>query len=106
MQKWYEDVGHVVLGVLPFDLLLWVREFTKAKLPWPFKGQWPPETNRYPSYRIRIVPSVGPELTNWSSPYGDIYYNEVRLKDLRRDQLGYAIGQTLRTVGLIAWILL
>jgi len=89
-EKWYEDLGHIVLGFLPIDLLLWVREFTRAKLPWPFKGQYPP------GWPFNYGPEIRQyQVTQMSS-----------VEDLARDQLGYAIGQQLRVcllVGLLWW---
>lgn len=39
--KWYEDVLHVLMNLLPIDLLCWIREWTEVNWPWPFRGQWP-----------------------------------------------------------------
>ena len=111
-EKWYEDLGHVLLGFLPLDLLWYTREWTTARLLWPFKGQWPPGD-----------PVVSWKVTNQaSSPYwrfseGDADAGEVlrrdvdltqmaRVADKDRDEFGRSIGAQLRVlilIGLLAW---
>ena len=87
-EKWYEDLAHVLLGVLPIGLLLWAREWTDWRMPWPFRGQWPPGVPIH-----RIVPR-----------YSDRFFAPLsRVADSARDELGYRIGATVRNVGLIVW---
>ena len=89
-----EDVGHVVLGILPLDLLLWAREWTTVRLPWPFKGQWPPGD-----------PFLDPDWLAYGDPREEPeWFTQLhRVEDIGRDTLGYDIGRTIRTLGLIAW---
>lgn len=91
-EKWYEDLGHIVLGLFPIGLLLWSREWTDWKLPWIFKGQWPPGD---PSFLISRPRARKVEVTQLD-----------RVSDVGRDELGYRIGATLRNVGLIVWWML
>jgi len=84
--EWYEDLGHVGLGLLPFDLLLWMREWTKVKLFWPLSGQFPP----------------GRTIDLGGRKYAPL----DRVRDVGVDTLGYDIGRTIRTavlIGLLIW---
>ena len=84
--RWYEHLGHVALGILPIDLLLWAREYTNVKLGWPLSGQWPPGKPR--------------EFE------GEIWAPLDRVADVGWDTLGYDIGRTIRFVvmlSLLVW---
>lgn len=75
--EWYEDLGHVVIGLVPGVWL--IREFR----------QLPPETDREP-----VV---------WVSVDG---FDLVRVRDMLTDMIGYAVGDVIRTavlVGLLIW---
>ena len=91
--KWYEDLAHVLMGVPPIGLLLWAREWTAWKMPWPFRGQWPPG-DIHDFYIDRYGGRVWRPQANLD-----------RVSDAARDELGYRIGATLRNVGLIVWLL-
>jgi len=80
-EKWYEDVGHIVIGFAP--MIGWLRE----------NEQWPPASDNYP-----------PEY-NTSNPQNELYFHSSRVEDAYRDFLGYAIGDTLRTLTLIGIII-
>lgn len=68
-EKWYEDVGHILIGLcLPF--YGWWREHR----------QWPPGD---PHFIDHLFEDVG--------------YRHSRVADSYRDFLGYAIGDVLRT---------
>ena len=71
--KWHEDVGHILIGLVPG--WGWLREHR----------QWPP----------------GDSL----SLNGREVFPADLVADSYRDFLGYAIGGTIRTVGLIVWAL-
>ncbi len=89
--KWLEDVGHGFLGFAFPAVLLWAREWTRVRLPWPFKGQWPPGDP------FNVVKADG-----WNGKVTQL----DRVADIGRDTLGYAIGQDLRTallVGMVVW---
>lgn len=74
-EKWYEDVGHILIGLVPF--WGWWREHR----------QWPPGEPHFIDHL-----------------YEDVGYRESRVADSYRDFLGYAIGDTIRTIGLLTWI--
>ena len=95
--EFYEDIGHVVLGVLPIDLLLWSREWTKVKLPWPLRGQYPPG---------RTFLAVPVDNRWWPADHAVLVAPLDRVRDVGVDTLGYAIGQTIRfgvMLGLLIW---
>jgi len=71
-----EDIGHIFIGLVP--MWGWIREVR----------QLPPETERYPVLTIE--------------PYKDEYWSRIRCEDIFRDNLGYAIGGTIRFGGAIA----
>ena len=81
--KWYEDVAHILVGLVPF--WGWVREHR----------QWPPGKPR-----VRFVDAA-------SSPPVEYFDTQLdRVADSYRDFLGYAIGDLLRTavlIGLLVW---
>ena len=104
-EKWYEDLGHIGLGILPIDELLWVREWTKEKLLWPFKGQWPPGDVMRFRYREGLgwtMQPLGAVATD-----GDLVVVPLdRVSDIGRDELGYQVGRTIRNctlIGLLIW---
>lgn len=76
--KFYEDLGHILIGLVPG--WGWWREHR----------QWPPGDPE-------PMPFTG---------QGDLYYITQldRVADVYRDQLGYEIGSVLRTVALIVWV--
>ena len=97
-RKWVEDLGHIGLGILPIDLLLWIREWTDWKLPWPFKGQWPPGDPVW--YGTDLNPRTGLNTA------GEEFAPLDRVADMGRDTLGYDIGRTIRLgilLGLLIW---
>ena len=77
-RKWYEDVAHIFVGMVPF--FGWAREWK----------QWPPgDPDSHPSTGVGVM---------WTQM--------DRVADAYRDFLGYAIGDVLRTavlVGLLIW---
>jgi len=80
--KWIEDVAHIAIGFVPF--LGWWREHR----------QWPPGDPQ--------------ELENYYSelPVAErttMHTQLDRVADSYRDFLGYALGDVLRTVALVAW---
>ena len=84
-KKWYEDVGHIFIGLIP--MLGWLREHR----------QWPPGK---PFYAVpandRSIPASDIKLVTQLD----------RVEDSYRDFLGYAIGGTIRCavlVGLLVW---
>ena len=79
--KILEDVGHILLGSLPIDLLWYAREHTTIKLPWPFKGQYPPGD---PIFRFQKE-----------------YFPADRVCDSYRDELGRSIGAQLRPIWVV-----
>lgn len=79
-KHWYEDVGHVFIGLIP--LAGWIREHLQYPPGWPFVA-WGP---------LDDLPEKVTQLS--------------RVDDLYRDNLGYEIGAVLRTVllvGLLIW---
>ena len=99
-EKWYEDLAHVGLGLLPIDSLLWVREWTRAKLGWPMRGQYPPgDPFIDPDYMAGLV-----TLADGDDP--EVFTQLERVADIGRDELGYTIGREIRQavlVGLLVW---
>ena len=82
--KWYEDLGHVVIGLVPGVGL--IREFRPL----------PPETDREP------VVWVSKERRR----VGGEYWPASRVRDMLTDMIGYAVGDAIRTavlVGLLIW---
>lgn len=77
-EKWYEDLGHIFIGLIP--LLGWFRE----------QGQLPPATNKLP------VRSYGP----------DVYWARERVLDMRRDSFGYEVGHFILVSDLVIGIIL
>ena len=88
-KDWYEDVGHIVLGYLPIDMLWYIREHTTLKLPWPFKGQYPPGD----ILKVLVGPRAGE------------FFPTDRVHDSKRDELGRSIGAQLRVITLIALLI-
>jgi len=88
-KKILEDCGHIVLGHCPLDLLWYAREWTTAKLPWPFTGQWPP----------------GDPFIIDAEHEPKIVTPLHRVADSARDELGRSIGAQLRpfTVAFITY---
>jgi hypothetical protein len=92
-KHWWEDCLHVLVGLVPF--WGWWREhrqFPPGDTIWLKVNAGPP-----PHYVGRSTPSEG------AFPYAP----HDRVMDLMRDNLGYAIGETLRTValvGVIVWL--
>ena len=77
-KKWYEDIGHIFIGMIPF--VGWFREHK----------QWPPCSDSQPDI---VKDYVG-------------YYHQGRVRDVYRDFLGYAIGDLIRTAVIVAaWII-
>ena len=77
-EKWYEDLGHILIGMIP--LWGWIREHY----------QWPPSSNSQPFILYK----------------NQVYYHQGRVRDVYRDFLGHAIGDAVRTVVVIAaWII-
>jgi hypothetical protein len=74
---WYEDVGHILVGLVP--MWGWRREHR----------QWPPGDIEKIDYLDKD--------NDWWAPLD-------RVADSYRDFLGYAIGGTVRCVGLLATI--
>ncbi len=72
-EKWYEDLGHILIGFAP--MIGWVRE----------DEQWPPASDNCP-----------PEYFG-----DDLFFHHSRVEDAYRDFLGYAIGDSIRTILLI-----
>ena len=78
MSKWYEDLGHVLIGLIP---------------GWGVTREWfqlPPENDADP-----VVFVDGRE-----------YWAKARVLDVFRDMAGYAVGDAFRTsvlVGLLIW---
>lgn len=91
-KKILEDCGHIMLGMCPLDLLWYAREWTTAKLPWPFKGQWPPGDPFIAANPKIEVPDE--EVTQLD-----------RVADSARDEFGRSIGAQLRpfTVAFITY---
>ncbi len=89
-KKWYEDVGHILIGLIP--MWGWIREHR----------QWPPGDTvlLYDYYGIWKVAILWDEegLTTLFAPHD-------RVKDAYRDFLGYAIGGTIRCIALVGVIL-
>ena len=102
--KFYEDLGHILIGLVPF--WGWIRE----------RKQLPPENDRYPVAYLHVE--------HWDDGRSHVRFNEddcmvgadaieeieywaaIRVHDIFRDNLGYAIGGTIRTavlVGLLIW---
>ena len=75
--KWYEDIAHVIIGIIP--IIGWAREWK----------QWPPASDSYPPEYIQI----------------ELYFHHSRVEDAYRDFLGYTIGDLIRTTILGALIL-
>tara|TARA_R110002020_G_scaffold185640_3_gene383361 strand:+ start:1895 stop:2269 length:375 start_codon:yes stop_codon:yes gene_type:complete len=109
-KDWIEDVGHIVLGSLPIDILWYIREHTTVKLPWPFKGQYPPGRPMYVYWDQdgrRAVSPEDPTLTEveLEAYFTKKYFPADRVHDSKRDELGRSIGAQLRPiwVALITW---
>jgi len=103
-KKILEDFGHIGLGLLPLDLLLWLRE----------EFQLPPENDRYPvfavwtegGYHCYPVDPDSDNRANIERAGWDEYWSAARVGDMRRHELGYAIGAQLRpavVVSLTLW---
>lgn len=75
--RWYEDVAHILIGMVP--MFGWVREHL----------QWPPASDKH-------LPLVMADDV--------VYLREERVKDAYRDFLGYAIGDLIRTITIIVLI--
>lgn len=122
--KWLEDFFHGVMGLAFPAVLLWAREWTRVRLPWPFKGQWPPgvstwfvdaeEDSALFPYENDAYEWAAEIESTWGEtgfPGDPITVAEMspteRVADIGRDSLGYAIGQDLRTallVGAVVWV--
>ena len=97
-EKWYEDVGHILIGLVPF--WGWWREWR----------QWPPGSDLDPPVVIwddRTYSWLEEEPANVEKAGAvdgaQVYYPANRVADSYRDFLGYAIGGAIRTVGLVVW---
>ena len=81
--KWYEDLGHVAIGLIPGVGL--IREFR----------QLPPETDSEP------VVMMSPERRR----KGGEYWPASRVRDMMTDMIGYAVGDGIRTVVLVSLLI-
>ena len=82
-EKWYEDVGHILIGLIP--LAGWIHEHFQ------YPPGWPVMINYFDRNGKRVVEEM---------------VQLRRVDDLYRDNLGYAIGGAIRTsllVGLLVW---
>jgi len=77
MMKYIEDIGHVLIGLVPCWGL--VREYE----------QLPPENDANP-----VIDVDGTE-----------YWSSVRVMDIFRDLTGYLVGEVFRTLGLVVLLL-
>lgn len=96
-KKILEDCGHILLGHCPTDLLWYAREWTTAKLPWPFKGQWPPGDIHETDEIIQSYDGPIRVIVQW--------VRLDRVADSGRDEFGRSIGAQLRpfTVAFITY---
>lgn len=78
-KKWYEDVGHILIGLIPF--VGWGREHS----------QWPPG---WPYYAL-------PNRKDKSIDELELVTQLDRVEDSYRDFLGYEIGSLIRTIILV-----
>ena len=87
--KWYEDLGHIAIGIfLPF--YGWWREHR----------QWPPGD------LITIFIADDEEMFAYGDfGKGRLFSETDRVADSYRDFLGYAVGDVIRTIGLLAYAL-
>ena len=113
--KWYEDLGHIFLGMIPFAG--WIREWTQAKLPWPMKGQWPPGkpfTLYWNGLANPRQPTKAQGEGEWTTSRRRIFGDKNgvlpvnvtqldRVSDVGRDEFGYEIGRTIR-FALMLWL--
>jgi hypothetical protein len=75
--KYLEDIGHVLIGFIPgYGVFREIR-------------QLPPENNSNPVVMIGNTP----------------YWSSVRVSDMLRDMVGYAIGDIFRTA-ILVWMVL
>ena len=84
--KWYEDLGHVLIGLIP--MWGWIREHK----------QWPPASDKHPPEYIWMVEKGVRQQ--------ETYFHSLRVEDAYRDFLGYSIGSFIRTTALVTiWLL-
>lgn len=79
-KDWYEDIGHILIGLVPFAG--WMREHK----------QWPPGWPYFAS-RPKHLQTRGPEA--------ELVTQVERVRDSYRDFLGYEIGSLVRTIALV-----
>ena len=80
-KKWYEDVGHILIGLIPF--VGWGREH----------AQWPPGWPYYATPRRKKMHLYNENI--------ELVTQLDRVEDSYRDFLGYEIGSLIRTVILV-----
>ena len=93
-KKWYEDVGHIFIGMIP--LWGWLREHK----------QWPPGDIMYAESGVMDTTSFDEATRRLEEMSWPIECAPLdRVQDSYRDFLGYAIGETIRTVILLVLLL-
>lgn len=104
-KKWYEDVGHIFVGMVA--MWGWIRENDQYPPGKPITLYWDGLANpRNPNDPV----GPGEWTTNASictSGVTRTVFKEDRTRDLYRDFLGYSIGHTLEVVafiGVIVWL--
>ena len=82
-KKWYEDVGHILIGLIPF--VGWGREHSQWPPGWPYYTK--PNGDRLKLFAGDEVLELVTQLD--------------RVEDSYRDFLGYEIGSLIRTIILV-----
>jgi hypothetical protein len=111
MNKRIESVLHVtllgwLLGLLIGELaipLYLIREFTDWKMPWIFKGQWPPGDIGYFNLQERSL-NMAP-LSEDDVPYAPLDRVRDMANDLVETFSGWIIGNLMQK-GLILWLII